>query len=145
MKVLIDAEDLRQMLEYALGHIPDGTQMTDPQGEAWERLWKVVEAPDRSAATDPLPEGLDVDGIMAALRARGFVQRGRSLLMPMWVNDRTGVTVTIDSLRIPVLSVSSTSDATRDYCTYPWQLITEAGIDRLLALDPGLYRQRPRC
>jgi hypothetical protein len=65
--------------------------------------------------------------------------------MPIGVTEHTGVTATIDTLPIPVLSVSSTSQPALDRCTHPWQLITEDGINRLLGLEPGSPRQRPRC
>jgi hypothetical protein len=141
MKVLIDRDDLREVLGYAAQHIPDGTAMTDPQGDAWERLWAVVDAPTPPTTTDPAAGGLDADGIAAALRTRGFVERGSSLLMPTFVNEHTGVTATITRLPIPVLSVSLAADAADDRCTHPWQLLTEADIERLLAGDPVLPRQ----
>jgi hypothetical protein len=144
VKVLIDCGDLREVLGYAAQHIPDGTTMTDPQGDAWERLWAVVDAPTPPASTDPAVAGLDADGIAAALRARGFVARGRSLSMPTFVNEHTGVTATITRLPIPVLIVSSAADATDDRCTHPWQLLTEVEVDRLLAGDPLLPRQEGR-
>jgi hypothetical protein len=138
MKVPIDLEDLREVLGYAQQHIPDGTPMTDPQGGAWERLWQVAEAPEQPS------DGLDVEGLIAALRARGFVERGRSLLMPMLVNEHTGVTATITRLPIPVLSVSSAADGADHRCTHAWQLLTEAEVERLLAGDSVLPRQEGR-
>jgi hypothetical protein len=141
MKVLVDRDDLREVLGYALQHIPDGTSMTDPQGDAWERLWALAEAPDPPTAPAPPAAALDADGIAAVLRARGFVQHSRSHAVWSFVNKPTGVTAAITLLATPGLSVSSGADAAGYRWTPPWQPVTEADVDQLLA-DPDARPER---
>jgi hypothetical protein len=132
MKVLVDRDDLRAVLGYAQQHIPNGTAMTDPQGAAWERLRTLAQAPDPPTAPASPATALDADGIAAALRARGFVQRSRSHAVWSFLHKPTGVQAAITLLATPGLSVSAGPDGADARQTPAWQPVTEADVDQLL-------------